>query len=144
MAILLEEVEKSISDPLSGPVRIGLVGGHPNNGMGQRGIGEGAERRVECSGDSARKDMSQSDFPPLDPRNPHRANPLGNDRLLLPTPRFNSLFARVFATCVPGEVSWMANVTSGKKRAADGDPDGAQPLTKRFGYLQIGKAFFRR
>lgn len=27
----------------------------------------------------------------------------------------------------------------GRKRRADGDPDGAQPLTKRFGYLQIGK-----
>ncbi|KAJ5088143.1 hypothetical protein N7456_011759 [Penicillium angulare] len=25
----------------------------------------------------------------------------------------------------------------GRKRPADGDPDGAQPLTKRFGYLQI-------
>ncbi|KAJ5936448.1 hypothetical protein N7454_005083 [Penicillium verhagenii] len=25
----------------------------------------------------------------------------------------------------------------GKKRSADGDPDGAQPLTKRFGSLQI-------
>lgn len=27
----------------------------------------------------------------------------------------------------------------GKKRPADGDPDGAQPLTKRFGRLQIGR-----
>lgn len=26
----------------------------------------------------------------------------------------------------------------GKKRAAEGDPDGAQPLTKRFGRLQLG------
>lgn len=29
--------------------------------------------------------------------------------------------------------------SSGKKRPAEGDPDGAQPLTKRFGYLQIGR-----
>ncbi|KAJ5903733.1 hypothetical protein N7504_006116 [Penicillium tannophilum] len=27
--------------------------------------------------------------------------------------------------------------SQGKKRPADGDPDGAQPLTKRFGFLQI-------
>ncbi|KAJ5628363.1 hypothetical protein N7490_010591 [Penicillium lividum] len=27
--------------------------------------------------------------------------------------------------------------TQGQKRPADGDPDGAQPLTKRFGFLQI-------
>jgi hypothetical protein len=26
-----------------------------------------------------------------------------------------------------------------KKRPAEGDPDGAQPLTKRFGRLQIGR-----
>lgn len=26
----------------------------------------------------------------------------------------------------------------GKKRAAEGDPDGAQPLTKRFNQLQLG------
>lgn len=28
-----------------------------------------------------------------------------------------------------------------KKRPAEGDPDGAQPLTKRFGCLQIGMFF---
>lgn len=28
----------------------------------------------------------------------------------------------------------------GRKRPAEGDPDGAQPLTKRFGHLQIGRA----
>lgn len=37
---------------------------------------------------------------------------------------------------------WMArsdeNFQHGKKRRADGDPDGAQPLTKRFGRLQLG------
>lgn len=71
VAILLEVVEKSVSDPVSGPVRSGLVGGHPDNGKGQSGRLDGAERRVEGSGDSARKDMSQRDFPPLDPRNPH-------------------------------------------------------------------------
>ncbi|EPS26060.1 hypothetical protein PDE_00996 [Penicillium oxalicum 114-2] len=29
----------------------------------------------------------------------------------------------------------------GRKRHADGDPDGAQPLAKRFGYLHIGNPF---
>lgn len=37
----------------------------------------------------------------------------------------------------------MANEILGKKRPAEGDPDGAQPLTKRFGCLQIGKPLFR-
>ncbi|KAJ5286903.1 hypothetical protein N7478_002589, partial [Penicillium angulare] len=39
-------------------------------------------------------------------------------------------------------VLWMARSDEnapGRKRPADGDPDGAQPLTKRFGYLQIGR-----
>lgn len=27
----------------------------------------------------------------------------------------------------------------GRKRPAEGDPDGAQPLTKRFGRLQLGR-----
>ena len=38
--------------------------------------------------------------------------------------------------------SWMARTDEipqlARKRPADGDPDGAQPLTKRFGYLHIG------
>lgn len=38
---------------------------------------------------------------------------------------------------------WMARSDEkfqlGKKRPADGDPDGAQPLTKRFGRLQLGR-----
>lgn len=69
MAILLEIVQEGIADALSGPIGTGLRGSHPSNG-GQGGSLEWAERRVEGSGDSARK-MSQSQFPPLDPRNPH-------------------------------------------------------------------------
>jgi hypothetical protein len=35
---------------------------------------------------------------------------------------------------------WMAGEEGhGKKRPAEADPDGAQPLTKRFGHLRIGR-----
>lgn len=38
------------------------------------------------------------------------------------------------------EAKWMAGEEGhGKKRPAEADPDGAQPLTKRFGHLRIGR-----
>lgn len=72
VAILLEEIEKSLSDLLRGPDRTRSVGGHPSTAeRGGRWYVDGA-RRVEGSGTLARKDMSQSQVPPQNPRNPHR------------------------------------------------------------------------
>lgn len=106
---------------------------------------------VEGSGNSARKDMSQSQVvSPQNPRDPHRAKPHAdnNEPVLLPTPvlslRLSLVAARFKVSQGEDAALWMARRDEkfqlGKKRPADGDPDGAQPLTKRFGRLQLGRS----
>jgi hypothetical protein len=76
MSILFEIVEKGISDPMRGPFRTGtIVGSHPGNGAKGGGCGVDKARRVEGSGKS-RETMTQSQLPPKNPRNPHRATAL--------------------------------------------------------------------
>jgi hypothetical protein len=73
--ILFEIIEKGISDPVRGPFRTRtIVGCHPGNGAKRGGCCVDKARRVEGSGKSAREEtMSQSQLPPKNPRNPHRA-----------------------------------------------------------------------
>lgn len=86
VAILLEELKKGLSDLLRGPDRTRSVGGHSRTGERE---GWWYVRRMEGSGTLARKDMSQSQVPPQNPRNPHRKQPRAdNERALLSTPRF--------------------------------------------------------
>ncbi|KAJ5545325.1 hypothetical protein N7461_007629 [Penicillium sp. DV-2018c] len=74
--------------------------------------------------------MSQSQFPvPHHPKNPHRA-PIRQRQT-------HTLIHKPLSL----EEGWMARNeefrSHGKKRPAQADPDGAQPLTKRFGYLRL-------
>lgn len=74
VAILFEKVEKGLSDPLGGPFWTACVRSHPVNGERGGWCGVDEARMVEGSGNSAsEEDMSQSQVPPQNPRNPHRA-----------------------------------------------------------------------
>lgn len=89
VAILLEKVEKGLSDLLRGPDRTRSVGGHSGTAEREGRWYVDEARRMEGSGTLARKDMSQSQVPPQNPRNPHRKQPRAdNERALLPTPQF--------------------------------------------------------
>ncbi|KAJ5920695.1 hypothetical protein N7516_011553 [Penicillium verrucosum] len=105
--------------------------------------------------------MSQSPFPVRHhPRNPHRATNLKPPRIcaLRSSTTFDLFFFFFFFFFFlplaknpretegerqrqrerEREAKWMAGEEGhGKKRPAEADPDGAQPLTKRFGYLRI-------
>lgn len=130
--------------------------------------GKVAGRIMEGSGSAARKmrrmsqgalQQSSSSRNSRNPH-PHRTNntlspPVNREYARLPErPISDSLTvinclvifsppSSVFSCTGGGCWLWMARSDEipqlGRKRPADGDPDGAQPLTKRFGYLRIGK-----
>lgn len=75
MAILLEILQKGLSNLLSSPLRSGIVRSHSGNVQREGWWRVDEVKRVEGSGNSARKDVSQSQVPPQNPWNPHRATP---------------------------------------------------------------------
>lgn len=114
-------------------------------------------RMMECSGNNGlgwREYVSQSQFPILEnPQNSHEKRTSQRKKKLLPrkqTPEQQRLSASLRALVQSfsrsrrtGSRLMAAHFdlgvpTHGLKRPADSDPDGDQPLTKKFNRLHIG------